>query len=137
MQRCRDCQPPRYAVAHWRLVACLWAALLVSGCGSPTSPEQQAALGKIQALGGKVSYEHGGYKVDLVGSQVADADLEHLTHVQGLRELDLRGTRVTDAGLKHLQAVATLEVLNLQRTAVTNEGVAQLKGAKPALYVVH
>lgn len=43
-----------------------------------------------------------------------------------LRVLQLMGTNVTDADLVHLRGLAKLEALSLKRTAVTGSGLAQL-----------
>lgn len=41
--------------------------------------------------------------VDLGGTRVTDAGLEHLAGLKGLWKLRVTGTRVTDAGIKRLQ----------------------------------
>lgn len=107
-------------------LAVLTVGLLV-GCGTSLTPEQTAAIGKLQDLGGQVNFKRGGYEVNLKGTQTEDRDLVHLQKIPNLKLVDLQATRVTDAGLAHLQPIQTLEYVILTRTAVTSEGVEKLK----------
>jgi len=66
--------------------------------------------------------------VNLSGSQVTDADLEHLKGLSQLRQLYLRDTGVTDAGLEHLEGLSQLQGLYLRGAAVTDAGLAHLEG---------
>ena len=56
------------------------------------------SLGVIRQGGKRVTGLH---SLDLSGTQVTDAGLEHLKGRGDLRELNLPGTQVTDAGLEH------------------------------------
>jgi hypothetical protein len=62
------------------------------------------------------------------GTQITDADLEHLKGLTMLQELQLWGTQITDAGLEHLKGLAQLKKLDLQNTEVTDAGLVHLKG---------
>ncbi len=111
--------------------ACLIALGAAGGCGAKISPEQKAAMAKIQDLGGKVNFKHGGYNVDLTKTPVEDQDLADLKAFSNLKILGLQGTRITDAGLVHLHSIGSLESVNLERTIATRAGVASLKKALP------
>ena len=117
------------------IVACLVVVAAIGGCGAPISPEQKAAMDLVQDLGGEVNYEHGGYEIDLTGTQVEDKHLDALKNFEGLRELDLRGTRITDKALPYMQVSETLQIVRLQRTLVTPEGAKNLAKSKPGLQV--
>ena len=45
--------------------------------------------------------------------------------------LDLLGTEVTDAGLEHLKGLSELQSLDIHNTKVTDEGVKKLRQALP------
>jgi hypothetical protein len=111
-------------------------ALLTAGCGMGMTPQHQAALSRVQQLGGKINSEGGGYKLVLSGTQIEDADLEGLKNIANLTEIDLRGTRITDAGLPHLQAITTLKFVRIERTNITPAGAEQLEKARPDLDVM-
>ncbi len=126
---CRRC---RVAQRLLRGVLGGFLFLTVGGCGQAVSPEQQQAITKIQDLGGRVNFKHGGYEVDLKGTPVEDPDLECLKHIAKLKNLDLEGTRVTDKAIPHLRAIASLEIVMLQRTQISADGREALKKALPA-----
>ena len=67
--------------------------------------------------------------VDLSGSDVTDAELEHLSGLTRLNFLFLHDTQVTDAGLEHLNGLKNLVILYLNGTQVTPEGVKKLQKA--------
>jgi len=48
-----------------------------------------------------------------------------------LQTLNLYGTKVTDAGLEHLKGFTNLETLSLYGTQITSAGVADLQKALP------
>ena len=48
-----------------------------------------------------------------------------------LRDLDLQGTKVDDAGLEHLTGLTELWSLSLEDTMVTDAGVTKLQQALP------
>lgn len=110
----------------------LWA-----GCAEPMPPEHAAAVSKMQGLGAKVQFEDGGLRLNMEGSRIEDADLQHLQKIQNLKLLDLRGTHVTDKGLPSILPVKSLRSLNLTGTRVTSEGVEALRKARPDLAVIH
>jgi hypothetical protein len=51
--------------------------------------------------------------LDLAGSAISDAGLEHLTTLRELARINLAGTRVTGTGLKRLAALPHLEWINV------------------------
>ncbi len=65
--------------------------------------------------------------LQLSGTRVANAGLEHLKHLTGLRVLWLYDTRISDAGLPLLQGLSSLRVLNLRSTLVSKGGIRQLQ----------
>ena len=48
-----------------------------------------------------------------------------------ITSIDLRGTQVTDAGLEHLKGLTGLEYVYLNNTQITDAGVEDLKKALP------
>ena len=65
--------------------------------------------------------------LQLSGTRVANAGLEHLKHLTGLRVLWLYDTRISDAGLPLLQGLTGLRVLNLRSTLVSKGGINALQ----------
>jgi hypothetical protein len=59
------------------------------------------------------------------------ADLGRLHASAGLRKVDVMGTDVTDAGLEHLKGLVQLRELDVRYTKVTAEGVKKLKQRLP------
>ncbi|MBM4092712.1 MAG: hypothetical protein FJ276_25380, partial [Planctomycetes bacterium] len=103
------------------------------------------AVAAIRGLRGGVGYDETSPEkpivlVDLVETDVVDADLVFLKGMTHLRTLYLNGTRVTDAGLQHLKGLTSLETLRLGASAgdfggrhrglaqVTDAGLEHLKG---------
>ena len=82
----------------------------------------------LSMLGGKSVGEV--VRVDFQGTEVTDADLEHLAGFMKLKALLLEGTQVTDAGLAHLARLKQLEILHLSETAVTSAGLAHIAGLR-------
>ena len=62
----------------------------------------------------------------LIGDQVTDASLAHLTGLTALKVLNLLFTHVTDAGLAHFTGLQALEILFLANTQVTDACLAHL-----------
>ena len=89
--------------------------------GGPRSPTPVCAARRITQL----------QSLQLMGSKVSDAGLQHLKGLTQLQRLDLEGTQVSDAGLKDLAGLAQLQTLGLKHTKVTDEGVAKLQRALP------
>jgi hypothetical protein len=125
-----------YAVSRALSIALVLAAS-TAGCKGPVSPEQAAAMTKIQDLGGRTNFKHGGYEIDLTNTGVEDEDLACLKHFPNLKNVDLRGTRVTDKGLVHLQGITTLEFVSLQRSLVSPAAADSLGKQLPKAYVSH
>ena len=73
--------------------------------------------------------------VDLRGTSVTDAGLEHLKGLTRLETLLLYDTKVTDAGLKHLNGLTNLEHLDLTACNVTDAGLEHVKGLMNLEYV--
>lgn len=59
-------------------------------------------------------------------STVSDDGVRYLAQLSSLRSLDLGGTKISDAALQHVSKIQTLKYLDLRHTAVTDEGVSQL-----------
>jgi len=123
------------------------------------TPEQQAAIDKIQAHGGlvlrvasstdtlDVLFNLAGkegtdgvigqvkalpkvVKLNLAGTDITDKGLAEIAGLKDLTHLHLERTKVTDAGLANLKGLASLEYLNLYGTEVTDAGLAHLHGLK-------
>jgi len=69
------------------------------------------------------------------GTRVGDAGLIHLTNFTSVEALALDHSDVTDAGLKHLHRLKNLRFVDLRSTWVTDTGVAELMRALPGLKV--
>jgi hypothetical protein len=66
--------------------------------------------------------------LNLGGTKITDAALKALAGLTSLQSLDLANTKLTDAGLKELAALANLQVLDLGGTRVTDAGLKELAG---------
>ena len=66
-------------------------------------------------------------ELNLTGTKVGDAGVEHLKGLTHLVNLDLNKTRVTDAGLKYLGRLERLFSLKLTETGISDDGLANLK----------
>lgn len=67
-------------------------------------------------------------RVELNGTPVTDAGLQHLKGLDHLERLGLNQTRITDAGLEHLRGLNRLQVLGLMGTQITDAGLEHIKG---------
>ena len=65
--------------------------------------------------------------LDLSGTPIGDAGVEHLAGCRGLRELNLSNTKIDDAAMARLASLVSLRSLQLAGTAVTDAGVGQLR----------
>ena len=104
---------------------------LAAGCGSAASPEHTQALAKVQNIGAQINLKRGGYEVDFRDTGVEDDDLTCLKDIANLKNVNLVGTHVTDAGIEHLKPITTLEFVWLNRTIVSRDGAAALQKALP------
>jgi hypothetical protein len=116
----------------WVISTALLLLVVMLGCSS----KRDLAIAEIERLGGtyrcdEESSDKAIVDVRLTGTQVTDADLEHLKGLTRLHALWLESTRVTDAGLEHLERLSNLRQLYLQNTRVTDAGVEKLKQALP------
>jgi hypothetical protein len=96
-------------------------------------PDQARAIAEIEKLGGKVVIDEKSsgkpvFRVELCGTQVTDAALEHLKGLPQLKGLSLAGPLVTDASLTYLKGLPQLTWLSLERARVTDAGLVHLKG---------
>lgn len=71
-------------------------------------------------------------QLNLHGSKISDAGVDHLLALKSLRSLSFYGTAVGDDGLRRLRGHATLESLDLRQSQATNAGLAHL-ATMPAL----
>ena len=69
-------------------------------------------------------------ELDLCGTNVGDAGLQHLRGLTQIQVIDLDRTRVTDAGLRHLNGLMQLRCLRLRDTTVSGAGLEHLKGLR-------
>jgi len=121
-----------------------WPITAVRFCGRITDAE----LGQFKGLKGLSQLQ----SLDLSGTAITDAGLQHLKAFRNLQHLDLsrtaitgaglvgylRGlddlqglalsaTRITDTGLQYLNGLPHLQSLNLAYTAITDVGLPHLK----------
>ena len=66
------------------------------------------------------------FGLDLLNTQVSDADLKELGGFKSLQALILATTKITDAGLKELRGLKSLQILDLANTGVTDAGLKEL-----------
>ena len=90
--------------------------------GSKKVTDEQ--LRQLASLGEYVSW------LNLAGTDVKDAQLQHLTGLKNLERLHLEKTEVTDAGLAHLKGLSRLQYLNLYNTKIGDGGLDALGGLK-------
>ncbi len=74
-------------------------------------------------------------ELDLDGTQVTDAGLEHLKGMTILQLLYLNDTQITDVGLGHLKGLPNLDSLHLNGTQVTDRGIESLRLALPNCHI--
>jgi Leucine-rich repeat (LRR) protein len=128
-----------------RLLVCLLLVGVV-GCGdgsSPTNDSQAKAeylvadVSPLEKLGAEIQQNEQGevVEVNLYGTKVTDAGLEHLKGLANLKTLFLADTQVTAAGLEHLKGLTKLRVLYLGDTQVTDAGLVHLKGLTKLEYL--
>src|SRR5438477_11007383 len=96
--------------------------------GQDRRVEQEQALAEIKGLRGQVKRDGNGpdkpvISVDLHGTRITDAGLEHLKGLNKLQVLNLYNTKITDAGLAHLEGLTSLTTLLLNNTPVTDAGL--------------
>jgi uncharacterized protein YjbI with pentapeptide repeats len=126
-------QKPLYvAPLAWMQVLGLLLGVVASGCTANVNPEQAKAIAEIEKLGGKVTFDEKSREksvigVNLSGTTVTDAGLEHLKGLTQLQELSLTDTKVSGAGLEHLKELTNLQRLDLMHTEVTDAGLEGLK----------
>jgi len=105
-------KPSHVAPFAWMQVLGLLLGVVASGCTANVNPEQAKALVEIERLGGKVPFDEKSRAksvigVNLSGTKVTDAGLEHFKGLTQLQELCLTDTKVTGAGLEHLKGLTT------------------------------
>jgi len=69
-------------------------------------------------------------RLELDYTKISDAGLIHVERLKGLTILSLNGTRITDSGLVHLKPLASLSELNLAGTPITDAGLVHLQALK-------
>lgn len=99
-----------------------WSELkTVSVSRSKVTDKGVAALALLKSL----------VSVDIGGTNVSDAGVEHLKRLPLLKTLSLglynQGCKITDAGMTHVGEITSLEWLDLSGTAVTDEGLKQIR----------
>jgi hypothetical protein len=72
----------------------------------------------------------------LASTNVADADLVHISNLKELQVLSLAITSITDAGLKHLGGLKALQEIDLTGAKVSEAGIDELKKSIPNLRVL-
>jgi len=66
------------------------------------------------------------YGLSFLGTEIADPDLQFLSHLDALQELDISCTSLSDQCLAHLEKLPNLSKLNLSSTKVTAKGSGYL-----------
>lgn len=65
--------------------------------------------------------------LNLAGTAVTDAGLQHLSGLTNLEWLDLSGTAIGDGGLQHLSGLKNLQHLDLSRTRVGDTEIERFR----------
>src|SRR5260370_30839052 len=111
-----------------RLQTLTLSVLLIAGpllSAQQQAVQQQQVIAEIKRLRGQVKRDASApdkpvISVDLHGTHISDAGLEHLRSLTKLQTLNLYHTKVTDAGLAHLESLTGLTPLDLQPTFTTD-----------------
>ena len=130
----------------WWLLAPLFAGLLLIWVLAVRHSRQNAAIGHIENLGGRVLTTHGepnwllrwtggrsfhffdkATLVNLSETATTDADLVSLEHLNGPQRLNLGETNITGKGLEHLEGCMELKALDLTGTDITGSGLKHLR----------
>jgi hypothetical protein len=137
---------PKPSRKRWRIVLAM--AVLFSAVGwlvAFPAYKRHRAVQEIERVSGWVESETVGpqwlqklgfgfdrvWMVYLVGTEITDDGLQHLSSLTNLKCLSLSGTHVSDDGLKHLSGLTNLEYLFLVNTQVTDDGVKMLQESLP------
>jgi internalin A len=103
-------------------------------CALPAFAADLKTAGQwVQDLGGSITRDAQGHviTVNLRGTWVSDADLQHITDFPDVTSLDLSLTHITDQGMQEIKGLSKVEDLNLYYTEyVTDEGIAAIKDWK-------
>jgi hypothetical protein len=92
------------------------------------------AIKAIEQAGGRVLRQGDAVSsVFLNRTSIDDKQLRPVRFLPTVRVLNLSGTRVTNAGLEHLQPLVDLERLYYYKTAITIDGLRLLKQTAPKL----
>ena len=65
-------------------------------------------------------------RLNLIGAQIANADLKELAKLRNLAHLDINNTKITNEGLKELAKLKKLKSLGLWRTDIADEGLKEV-----------
>lgn len=117
------------------LLACLAVFQVVSSAISAERIDESAVIQKLAVRGVHVqreklpnhSVEH---RVQLIGSQYKDADLEDLFEVANLSHVAIQSASITDTGAIHLAKIERLTHLRLSRTQISDAGLQELAKLK-------
>ncbi len=92
----------------------------------------QATIAALDQLGAEVVWHstNGVVSVYFNRARIADADLEYLKGLAGLKKLKLNHSPITDAGLERLQGLTDLVQLHLADTKITDAGLEHLTSLK-------
>jgi hypothetical protein len=73
--------------------------------------------------------------INIHDTLITPACVKHLAKLKALHTIEIFGQHVTDASVKLLAEMKSLTGVDLKDTRVTDKGVAELKAARPNLYV--
>jgi hypothetical protein len=98
----------------------------------PTATDADSAVAALRAVNCRVDLDGQGrvHAIDAGESLLPDEALACCRFFQHLVVLDLGGTKITDAGMQHLKGLVSLERLYLDHTKITDQGLPHLQGLK-------
>jgi hypothetical protein len=95
----------------------------------------QAALDRIESLGGHCVFDGTLQAAVLANTGVTDDDLNLFRDLPSVQILDLSHTNVTDAGLDRLAHLSEVEELVLINTKVSEQAIEAFRRAHPTVNV--
>jgi hypothetical protein len=102
---------------------------------APDHRKFQAALDRIEALGGHYVFDKTIQAASLAKTGVIGEDLALFKDIPSVQIIDLSETRVDDAGLERLADLNELETLVLVNTLISKSAIEAFRDSRPDVQV--